>query len=105
MQTNVLILANEVRIDPSDAKFVDVIHSNGGNILFGEFRIFKPVGTVDFYVNGGQWQTGCQGEKKILSTKTDYFVCNFLFRKILLLLILDLDQVIFGSFSLTGKKK
>jgi hypothetical protein len=49
----------KVRVDPSDAKFVDVIHSNGGSIFTGSLGILAPVGHVDFYPNGGQLQPGC----------------------------------------------
>lgn len=42
------------RLDPTDAKFVQVIHTNGG--LLG----FKgPAGDADFYPNGGSSQPGC----------------------------------------------
>jgi len=43
-----------VRIDPTDADFVDVIHTNGG--LLG---MIAPRGHVDFYPNGGKLQPGC----------------------------------------------
>lgn len=39
-----------VRVDSTDAKFVDVIHSNGDNILFGNVGMATPCGHVDFYV-------------------------------------------------------
>jgi hypothetical protein len=44
----------KVRIDPSDAKFVDVIHTNGDNLLTGNFGMQMPCGHVDFYPNGGK---------------------------------------------------
>lgn len=48
------------RLDPSDAIFVDVIHSDVTRTLanFGE-GILKPSGNVDFYPNGGTEQPGC----------------------------------------------
>ncbi|XP_013414568.1 pancreatic triacylglycerol lipase-like [Lingula anatina] len=48
-----------VRLDKSDAKFVDVIHSNGASITSGGAGLRLPVGDVDFYPNGGGYQPGC----------------------------------------------
>ena len=42
------------RLSPDDADFVDVIHTC--KVLLG---IHQPVGTVDFYPNGGDTQAGC----------------------------------------------
>lgn len=47
------------RLDPSDARFVDVIHSNGDGVLRGGFGSLQPMGHVDFYPNGGRVQVGC----------------------------------------------
>lgn len=47
------------RLDPSDAQFVDVIHSNGDGVLRGGFGSLQPMGHVDFYPNGGRVQVGC----------------------------------------------
>jgi len=41
------------RLDPSDAHFVDVIHTNMGNLLKGEFGSPLTAGHADFYPNGG----------------------------------------------------
>lgn len=43
------------RLDPSDAKHVHVIHTNGGFLGF-----LKPIGHADFYPNGGMNQKGCK---------------------------------------------
>ncbi|XP_068220718.1 uncharacterized protein [Palaemon carinicauda] len=48
-----------VRLDETDAKFVDVIHTNADSLLMGGLGAFEPMGHVDFYPNGGKMQTGC----------------------------------------------
>jgi len=50
----------ELRLDPTDADFVDVIHSNADRLLIGGLGSFERQGEVDFYPNGGQWQPGCR---------------------------------------------
>ncbi|CAL4086513.1 unnamed protein product, partial [Meganyctiphanes norvegica] len=47
------------RLDPLDAEFVDVIHTNAGAVLTGHFGFEYPVGHVDFFMNGGSSQNGC----------------------------------------------
>ncbi|XP_078245727.1 pancreatic lipase-related protein 3 isoform X1 [Pogona vitticeps] len=51
----------EVRLDPSDAQFVDVIHTNKGRLFF-DFAsgINQPCGHLDFYPNGGERMPGCK---------------------------------------------
>ena len=48
-----------VRLDPTDADFVDVIHSNGESFYKGGLGSYSPMGHVDFYPNGGRVQVGC----------------------------------------------
>lgn len=43
-----------VRVDASDAEYVEVIITNGG--ILG---LMEPVGTANFYPNGGRSQPGC----------------------------------------------
>ncbi|XP_058400367.1 pancreatic triacylglycerol lipase-like [Diceros bicornis minor] len=76
-----------VRLDPSDAQFVDVIHTDAApmipNLGFGMSQI---VGHLDFFPNGGEEMPGCQ--KNILSQIVDvggiwdgtvaYVACNHL---------------------------
>ncbi|RZF32036.1 hypothetical protein LSTR_LSTR007114 [Laodelphax striatellus] len=47
------------RLDSSDAAFVDVIHSNGENLILGGLGSWQPMGHVDYYPNGGRMQKGC----------------------------------------------
>ncbi|XP_018568072.1 endothelial lipase [Anoplophora glabripennis] len=42
------------RLDPTDGRFVQVIHTNGGLLGFG-----SPSGHSDYYPNGGSSQPGC----------------------------------------------
>lgn len=49
----------ENRLDPSDAIFVDVIHTNAGPVLESCVGLELPSGHVDFYPNGGDHQPGC----------------------------------------------
>merc|ERR1712137_449178 len=46
------------RLDDTDAVFVDIIHTNSGTDR-DESSFFEPIGHVDFYVNGGHHQPGC----------------------------------------------
>lgn len=48
-----------VRLNPSDAKFVDVVHSNAKPLYSGGAGMYAPIGHVDFYPNGGKTQPGC----------------------------------------------
>ncbi|XP_056155858.1 lipase member H [Lampris incognitus] len=56
------------RLDPSDAKFVDVLHTD-----MNSFGLQGAHGHIDYYANGGFDQPGCP--KTIFSGKS-YFVCD-----------------------------
>jgi len=54
-------VSNALRLDSSDAKFVDIIHTNAGKRFLGDgnLGISESLGHVDFYPNGGSLQVGC----------------------------------------------
>uniref|UniRef100_A0A673CJ37 Lipase, member Ib n=1 Tax=Sphaeramia orbicularis TaxID=375764 RepID=A0A673CJ37_9TELE len=56
------------RLDPSDAMFVDVLHTD-----MNSFGLNGAHGHIDFYANGGADQPGCP--KTIFAGKS-YFVCD-----------------------------
>ncbi|XP_045158432.1 inactive pancreatic lipase-related protein 1-like [Mercenaria mercenaria] len=56
----------EVRLDPTDAKFVDVIHTDGHPIRTLGLGSSTPMGHADFYPNGGKNQPGCKAPGKHL---------------------------------------
>ncbi|XP_013371212.1 PREDICTED: pancreatic triacylglycerol lipase isoform X1 [Chinchilla lanigera] len=59
-----------VRLDPSDAQFVDVIHTDGAPIVPNlGFGMSQTVGHLDFFPNGGVEMPGCQ--KNIISQIVD----------------------------------
>ncbi|KAI1903136.1 hypothetical protein AGOR_G00024100 [Albula goreensis] len=58
----------EDRLDPTDAQFIDVLHTDMDALGFR-----KPLGHIDFYANGGADQPGCP--RTIFSGK-EYFVCD-----------------------------
>ncbi|XP_014401827.1 PREDICTED: pancreatic lipase-related protein 2 [Myotis brandtii] len=60
----------EVRLDPSDAMFVDVIHTDTSpTVPYLGFGMSQKVGHLDFYPNGGEQMPGCA--KSILSSIVD----------------------------------
>ncbi|KFB39372.1 AGAP000210-PA-like protein [Anopheles sinensis] len=72
-----------VRLDPSDAKFVDVIHSDATPFVpkIG-LGLYEPIGHVDFYPNGGFNQPGCrrdfwkQPNTRFVSEMFQFFSCS-----------------------------
>ncbi|XP_069328553.1 lipase member I isoform X2 [Eulemur rufifrons] len=56
------------RLDYTDAKFVDVIHSDSNGL-----GIREPLGHIDFYPNGGMKQPGCP---KSIFSGIEYIKCD-----------------------------
>eukprot|EP00794_Sanderia_malayensis_P008107 gene8107-8976_t len=63
----------DVRLDPSDAEFVDAIHTDSRSILIKGFGIHEPAGHVDFYPNGGYEQPDC---RTLDNGVTQFFTCS-----------------------------
>lgn len=55
-------LSEGIRLDPADANFVDVIHTNGAPLSSLGYGLMQASGHVDFYVNGGEKQPGCKNQ-------------------------------------------
>jgi len=72
--TDISSYGDETHLDPSDADYVDVIHSNAASLLLGGVGAREPLGHVDFYPNGGQHQRGCPNV--IVSTVSGLFGAN-----------------------------
>uniref|UniRef100_A0A8D2J807 Triacylglycerol lipase n=1 Tax=Varanus komodoensis TaxID=61221 RepID=A0A8D2J807_VARKO len=74
----------EVRLDKSDADFVDVIHTDSApTIPYLGFGMSQAVGHLDFYPNGGEHMPGCKKNPNhkvcFFSTGTrDFVACNHL---------------------------
>ncbi|XP_063290901.1 pancreatic lipase-related protein 2-like [Pelobates fuscus] len=80
----------EVRLDPSDAHFVDVIHTDGssviGNAGLGGYGMSDMVGHLDFFPNGGERMAGCnqKSPNRMIDNDdmrggvSDAFACNHL---------------------------
>ena len=65
---------SNVRLDKTDADFVDVIHSNGDSLIIGGLGAWEPIGHVDFYPNGGKAQRGCQN--LLIGGLYDFIYCE-----------------------------
>ena len=72
---------NRKRLSKNDADFVDVIHTNSGELKRGCLSIPWKIGHVDFYPNGGQFMPSCKGIDKIpnplfhLANKANKWLC------------------------------
>lgn len=69
-------LHEQMRLDPGDAHFVDVLHTNAGSITKGSLGLTTPSGHVDYYPNGGSVQPGCYGSSMSLMDPVERVACN-----------------------------
>lgn len=53
------VVSVDKRIQSTDAIFVDIIHTNSGELWQGAVSFTDTLGQVDFYPNGGSHQKGC----------------------------------------------
>ncbi|XP_018375101.1 PREDICTED: pancreatic lipase-related protein 2-like [Trachymyrmex cornetzi] len=51
------------KLDATDARLVDVIHTDGSQDFMDGFGLLKPIGHIDFFPNGGREQPGCNDIK------------------------------------------
>ncbi|OCT71303.1 pancreatic lipase-related protein 2 isoform X2 [Xenopus laevis] len=56
----------EVRLDSTDAAFVDVIHTDTGPLI--GLGIMMPIGHLDFYPNGGKRMIGCPNKLVLIES-------------------------------------
>lgn len=69
-----------VRLDKSDADFVDVIHTSDQKILdYVGIGMFMPVGHADFYPNGGNVQPGCEMSVSQVNPACSHLASHILF--------------------------
>ncbi|RUS82423.1 hypothetical protein EGW08_009811 [Elysia chlorotica] len=65
--------STDVRLDSSDASFVDVIHTDAIPFdTLGGFGMIEPVGHIDFYPNAGRHQPGCHDESSYMGLVEDF---------------------------------
>lgn len=64
-----------VRLDKTDAHYVDVIHTDSHSLINGGLGMLKPIGHVDFYPNGGHDNPGCglRFEEYMKQPKSSFF--------------------------------
>ncbi|KAK7100886.1 hypothetical protein V1264_023753 [Littorina saxatilis] len=76
-----------VRLDPTDALFVDIIHTDGSSFYSTDlgFGMGQSCGHVDYFPNGGHDQPGCEEgpithilHEGILAGAKEFVACNHL---------------------------
>uniref|UniRef100_A0A7M4EW05 Triacylglycerol lipase n=1 Tax=Crocodylus porosus TaxID=8502 RepID=A0A7M4EW05_CROPO len=69
----------EVRLDKSDATFVDIIHTDSAPMIpYLGFGMRQAIGHMDFYPNGGENMPGCKKNPLLLPGTRDFVACNHL---------------------------
>ncbi|XP_023213257.1 pancreatic triacylglycerol lipase-like, partial [Centruroides sculpturatus] len=63
-------VSRKVRLDASDAMFVDVIHTNAAESIFKGFGTNEMIGHVDFFPNGGHNNPGCKTLREKKKSRT-----------------------------------
>ncbi|KAH1002997.1 pancreatic lipase-related protein 2 isoform X1 [Dendroctonus ponderosae] len=51
------------KLDRTDARYVDVLHTDASPFLADGFGLWEPIGHADFFPNGGQQQPGCRDRR------------------------------------------
>ncbi|XP_030852779.1 pancreatic triacylglycerol lipase isoform X2 [Strongylocentrotus purpuratus] len=74
-----------VRLDTTDADFVDVIHTDTDPIYKLGYGMYAPCGHMDFFPNGGRVQPGCDqslfeyiGDDGLYDGTAQFVACNHL---------------------------
>ena len=68
----------KVRLDATDANFVDIIHTDGASILQVGLGLLQSSGHVDFFPNGGHFQPECPATSyKLLTAIFNFATSNF----------------------------
>ncbi|XP_015908743.1 pancreatic triacylglycerol lipase-like [Parasteatoda tepidariorum] len=57
-----------LRLDRTDAKFVDIIHTNAANNFIQGLGLEQMIGDIDYYPNGGNHQPGCLTNVEMLNS-------------------------------------
>jgi len=68
----------KMRLDPSDARIVLVLHTNGDEFFKGSLGTMLPMGHVDFYANGGLKQPVCGSTVEAMWKKITSIDCRLL---------------------------
>lgn len=106
-----LNMPTKVRLDPSDAKFVDAWHTDADTILLLALGNVNVVGHVDFFPNGGRKQPGCdidsperKDDKGIIEAWLAMFSIHYIISGVRKLFACNHDRAI-GLFTESINKK
>ena len=75
-----------IHLDPTDAIYVDNIHTDADSIFMLGYGTAQPMGNVDFYPNSGHDQPGCDPvsiaieliTEDMIDSGRDFFACSHL---------------------------